>query len=124
MVKRDPDEREIAISQEFLSENRKLLKVSVKPQIKARPHISAMLAKAYWIVDQSLDIYANKLMAGGRLDAQEVNTFARLSEVLVKMTKEEREEEKRADPKELSDDELLTQAEQAKKALTGGDYDS
>lgn len=109
------------ITQEMLADGRKLVSVSVRPRIKARPHVEAMLAKAYYVIDESLNAIADKVRQGRRLDREEVNVFAKMAETLSRLTKEEREQEKAADPTALSDEELLARAEEAKRLLKGGE---
>ena len=56
-------------------------------------------------------------MAGEELTSQEASKFQKVTDSVVKLMREERAQEDRSDPAQLSDAQLLEQAEEAKRYL-------
>lgn len=94
--------------------------VDYEPMVKLKPHIGTMLADSYNIIHKQLRMYWDKLEAGMVLDREEISQFDKLTSALVKLAREEREQDKREDPANLSDAKLLEMVEEAKKALGKG----
>jgi hypothetical protein len=89
----------------------------MNPSVRLRPHISHLLGDTYTIISESLRILREKVESGKALTPTEARQFATYSDTLVKLAREEREQLKHSDPSQLSDDELLTLLDEAKKAL-------
>ena len=63
----------------------------------------------------------HRVEGGEELSPSEARKFAALADTMAKLAREEREQEKRSDPSERSDEALLEMLEQAREALNSGD---
>lgn len=91
-----------------------------KPKFKARPHIDDLLDDAFQILGNELRRMRQKTDRGESLDAKEASKAVKYAEVATKLMREEREQEKHADPGKLSDEELLQAVKEAEKLLSEG----
>lgn len=90
----------------------------VATQVK-RPHIAATLNTIDNILWAELKLLEQKVADGKPLEDHEVRRFAVLSDIAMKKTKEEREQEKHERYDDLPDEELLKGIEEATKLLKG-----
>ena len=86
-------------------------------RVSLRPHIGQLLGDAYHVAAAELAMLRQKTGSGEELTAQEAGKFARVTDAVVKLMREERAQEQRSDPAELSDAQLLEQAEEAQAYL-------
>ena len=88
--------------------------VSKEAQISKRikPHISSLLAGSYYISGRELERLAQKADNGG-LSRDEIKTYTALTEAVARLAREEREQEKRLNPQDLTNEQLSELAAQA-----------
>ena len=86
-------------------------------RVSLRPHIGQLLGDAYHVAAAELSAMRQKTGAGEELTPAEAGKFAKVTDAVVKLMKEERAQEARSDPAQLSDAQLLEQAEEARKYL-------
>ena len=86
-------------------------------RVSLRPHIGQLLGDAYHVAAAELSALRAKTAAGDPLTPAEAGKFAKVTESVVKLMKEERAQESRSDPAQLSDEQLLQQAEEARQYL-------
>jgi hypothetical protein len=91
-----------------------------EPKFRKRPHVDELLDDAYHVLAWELRSLRQKVESGEKLDSRDAAKAVRYAEAATKLMREEREQEKHADPEKLSDEELLAAAEAAKKILTTG----
>ena len=86
-------------------------------RVVLRPHIGQLLGDAYHVAAAELSAMRQKTMGGEELTSQEASKFQKVTDSVVKLMREERAQEDRSDPAQLSDAQLLEQAEEAKRYL-------
>ena len=91
------------------------------PSVRMKPHIGVMLADAYTVIAEEFRLLRDRAENGSELSPSEARKFTALADTMAKLAREEREQEKRADPAQLSDDDLLEMLDQAREALGSGD---
>ena len=91
------------------------------PSTRMRPHIGVMLSDAYTVIAEEFRVMRSRVEMGEELSASEARKFSALADTMTKLAREEREQEKKTDPSQLSDDALLEMLEQAREALGSGD---
>jgi len=114
-----------------MTEKSKLSKDSVRgtvvhasnfsPSVRMRPHIGVMLSDAYTVIAEEFRTLRHRVESGDELSPSEARKFAALADTMAKLAREEREQEKRSDPSDLSDEALLDMLEQARETLNSGD---
>jgi len=80
-----------------------------------------MLSDAYTVIAEEFRVLRNRVESGQELSPSEARKFAALADTMAKLAREEREQEKKTDPSQLSDEALLEMLEQAREALGSGD---
>jgi len=91
------------------------------PSARMRPHIGVMLSDAYTVIAEEFRTMRTRVEMGEELSPSEARKFSSLADTMTKLAREEREQEKKTDPSQLSDDALLEMLEQAREALGSGD---
>jgi len=86
-------------------------------RVSLRPHIGQLLGDAYHVAAAELAAMRQKTGGGEELTSGEASKFARITDSVVKLMREERAQEDRSDPAQLSDAQLLEQAEAAREYL-------
>ena len=86
-------------------------------RVSLRPHIGQLLGDAYHVAAAELSAMRQKTGAGEELTGQEASKFQKITDSVVKLMREERAQEDRNDPAQLSDQQLLEQAEEARRYL-------
>jgi len=86
-------------------------------RVSLRPHIGQLLGDAYHVAAAELAAMRQKTGGGEALTSGEASKFARITDSVVKLMREERAQEDRSDPAQLSDAQLLEQAEAAREYL-------
>lgn len=87
------------------------------PSLVKKPHINVMLADAYIVINRELASLRAKVLQGDTLSESESRKMANLTNQLVKLAAEEREQQKQDRLDDLSDKELLEQATAAMDLL-------
>ena len=111
-----PDRDDGAHPTEYIHARERLAKARTY-RVSLRPHIGQLLGDAYHVAAAELAAMRAKTGSGEELTAAEAGKFAKVTEAVVKLMKEERAQEQRSDPAQLSDAQLLEQAEEARKYL-------
>lgn len=75
--------------------------------------VDQMIEDAHELLAGELDRLRKKVVAGNELTSTDVRAFEQLSEVLLRLAKEERDRRKDEDAGGLTDEELLAEAQQA-----------
>lgn len=83
------------------------------PGLVKKPHIDVMLADAYIVINRELSALRAKVIQGETLSESESRKMANLTNQLVKLAAEEREQQKQDRLDEMSDKELLQAAKDA-----------
>ena len=91
------------------------------PSVRMKPHIGVMLADAYTVIAEEFRLLRDRAEGGRELSPSEARKFTALADTMAKLAREEREQEKRSDPSQLSDEVLLEMLDQAKEALGSGE---
>ncbi len=91
------------------------------PSVRLKPHIGLILSDAYTVIAEEFRALRTRVEEGRALSPEETRKFVQMADTVAKLAREEREQEKRSDPGELSDEALLEMLEQAKEALGSGD---
>lgn len=77
-------------------------KVEVIPKITVQPHLRELFGSAYHIAEKMM----KQLSEQDSLDSRAMTSYAKVVDALVKLSREEREQGKLDNPKDLSDEEL------------------
>ena len=91
------------------------------PSARMRPHIGVMLSDAYTVIAEEFRVMRTRVENGEELSPSEARKFSALADTMTKLAREEREQEKKTDPSQLSDEALLEMLESAREALGSGD---
>lgn len=92
-------------------------RVVASPLALRRPHIGAMLTDAYTVASAELAAMRRQVANGQQLDWIETKRFQILVEQLVRLAKEERDQNAEEDLSALSDEELVARAQAARAVL-------
>jgi|CXWL01.1.fsa_nt_gi hypothetical protein len=90
-------------------------------EYKKRPHIGVLMARSYYILEGELRLLQEKVDRGEQLEAREALQFSKYAEVLTRLAKEERDQDKDNDPSSMSDAELAIAARAALAELGPGE---
>ena len=96
----------------------KLVKAPFKPSARVKPHINTLLGDAYNLLQKELEgLQRNQEENNGQLRNSDALRLKNHIDGLVKLAREEREQEDRNDPAQLDDEALLKRAEEAKALI-------
>ena len=79
------------------------------------------MADAYTVIAEEFRQLRQKVEMGEELTPSETRKFVQMADTVAKLAREEREQEKKTDPAQLSDEELIILAKEAAEALESGD---
>ena len=99
----------------------RIVKPSFNPSVRLKPHIGIIMADAYTVIAEEFRQLRQKVEMGEELTPSETRKFVQMADTVAKLAREEREQEKKTDPAQLSDEELLILAKEAAEALESGD---
>jgi len=96
----------------------KIVKAPFKPSARVKPHINTLLGDAYNILQRELEgLQAAQEANNGQLKNSDALKLKNHIDGLVKLAREEREQEDRNNPASMTDEELLLRAEEARALL-------
>ena len=99
----------------------RIVKPSFNPSVRLKPHIGVIMADAYTVIAEEFRVLRQKVENGEELTPSETRKFVQMADTMAKLAREEREQEKKTDPAQLSDEELVLLAQEAAVALGSGD---
>ena len=101
----------------------RIVKPSFNPSVRLKPHIGVIMADAYTVIAEEFRVLRQKVEMGEELTPAETRKFVQMADTMAKLAREEREQEKKSDPAQLSDEDLLILMKDAAEALETDDDD-
>lgn len=89
----------------------------MKPIVIRRPHISRILDDAYTIIENEMQLLMQESTSGKGMDLASAKKFQIIAQQMAALAREEREQGRDDKLDELSDQDLLSQIDEAKKIL-------
>ena len=88
--------------------------------MRLKPHIGVIMADAYTVIAEEFRVLRQRVENGEELTPSETRKFVHMADTITKLAREEREQEKKTDPTQLSDEDLLLVLDDAVKTLAEG----
>lgn len=99
---------------------KKIVNPSFSPSVRLKPHIGVIMADAYTVIAEEFRVLRQRVENGEELSPSETRKFVQMADTMTKLAREEREQEKKTDPSQMSDEDLLMMLDDAARTLTEG----
>lgn len=99
---------------------KKIVNPSFSPSVRLKPHIGVIMADAYTVIAEEFRVLRQRVEMGEELSPSETRKFVQMADTMTKLAREEREQEKKTDPSQMSDEDLLMMLDEAARTLTEG----
>ena len=99
---------------------KRIVNPSFSPSVRLKPHIGVIMADAYTVIAEEFRVLRQRVEMGEELSPSETRKFVQMADTMTKLAREEREQEKKTDPSQMSDEDLLMMMDEAARTLTEG----
>jgi hypothetical protein len=100
---------------------RRIMRPTITPSVRLKPHIGVIMADAYTVIAVEFRQLREKVECGQELSPSETRKFVQMADTMAKLAREEREQEKKTDPAQMSDEDLIMMMDDAVATLEKGD---
>ena len=99
---------------------KRIVNPQFNPSVRLKPHIGVIMADAYTVIAEEFRVLRQRVENGEELTPSETRKFVQMADTMTKLAREELEQEKKTDPTQLSDEDLLLVLDDAVKTLADG----